>query len=111
MKRRFSLILSVVLAIALVAVIPFATLAFDQETEIGDVEAGYKPQGIAIHNATEFANMEPNGSYYIANDFEITAPYAADFTGKLDGNGKILTVSAPLFKNLKGEVKNLKIIT
>ena len=109
MKRRFSLILSVVLAIALVAVIPFATMAFDQETEIGDVEDGYKPQGIAIHNATEFANMEPNGSYYIANDFEITATYAADFTGKLDGNGKILTVSAPIFKNLKGEVKNLKI--
>ena len=42
MKRRFSLILAVVLALALVAVIPFATMAFDTETEIGDVVTTYK---------------------------------------------------------------------
>ena len=108
MKRRFSLIISVLLAIALVAVIPFAVMASDS-TNIGNVEAGYAPVGTAVTNAAEFAAMTADGNYYLANDIEITASYAADFTGKLDGNGKTVTVSAPLFKNLKGEVKNLKI--
>ncbi len=67
-----------------------------------------------INNAEEFAAMLPYGKYYLNSDITITTSYAYDglmgaFTGTLDGNGKTVTVSAPMFANLCGTVKNLTI--
>ena len=109
MKRKLSVILASLLAVAMVFVIPLAIFAGDTSYGIGNVDNGYTPEGISINNAEDFANMSADGNYYLAADIEISATYAADFTGTLDGNGKTVTVSAPLFKNLKGTVKNLKI--
>ena len=79
------------------------------------------PEGIAITNAAEFAAMAADGTYYLANDITLDATWNAGaevsstyknntaFTGTLDGNGKTITTSAPLFANLQGAVKNLTI--
>ena len=108
MKRKLSVILAAAMVIAILLVIPFATLAGDTD-DFGSVDSAYTPEGVAVTTAEEFAAMTADGKYYLANNIELSATYPADFTGTLDGNGKTLTVSAPVFKNLKGTVKNLKI--
>lgn len=68
------------------------------------------PEGTAITTAEEFAAMAADGNYYLANDITVSATYASDFAGVLDGNGKTITTSAPLFTNLgSATIKNLKI--
>ena len=77
----------------------------------GSVPAGYAPEGTAIRTAEEFAAMTADGKYYLAADVTLTASYAADFSGTLDGNGKTVTLSAPMFLTLNGAtVKNLKTV-
>ena len=66
-------------------------------------------EGTAINTAEEFAAMEADGTYYLNADITISASYANPFTGTLDGNGKTVTVSAPMFAELNGTVKNLTI--
>jgi len=74
------------------------------------ISAAYTPEGIAITDAAGFAAMDPAGSYYLANDITIDATYAATFAGTLDGNGKTITTSVPVFAVLgSATVKNLKI--
>ena len=65
------------------------------------------PEGTAVSNEAEFLAMDPAGTYYLANDITITQSYANVFTGALDGNGKTVTVSAPMFANFAGTAKNL----
>ena len=67
------------------------------------------PEGIAITTAAEFAAMAADGKYYLANDITIAEPYAEAFTGTLDGNGKTVTISQPMFVNFGGTIKNLTI--
>ena len=67
------------------------------------------PEGTAVSNEAEFLAMDPAGTYYLANDITVTAPYAQAFTGILDGNGKTVTVSQPMFADFGGTVKNLVI--
>ncbi len=79
------------------------------------------PEGTPITNAAEFAAMTADGVYYLANDITLDATWNAGaavsatykentaFTGTLDGNGKTVTTTAPLFANLQGTVKNLTI--
>ena len=77
----------------------------------GSVPAGYAPEGTAIRTAEEFAAMTADGKYYLAADVTLTASYAAAFSGTLDGNGKTVTLSAPMFLTLNGAtVKNLKTV-
>ena len=54
-------------------------------------------QGEAIETADDFAAMEPNGTYYLANSITLTETYSQQFTGKFNGNGETITVSAPIF--------------
>ena len=46
-----------------------------------------------VSSAEEFAKMNPNGSYTLAADITITAPYAEDFSGTFDGAGHTVTLA------------------
>ena len=97
MKKTISILLIVAMMLAsLLAIIP----------------ASAAPAGTAIKNATDFANMAADGTYYLENDIVIKASYDKDFKGTLDGNGKTITILAatPAFKKIAaGTVKNLNI--
>ena len=81
------------------------------------IPANAAPEGTAINNADEFLAMvssaadatEPTAKYYLAADITLPASYAEPFYGILDGNGKTLTVTNPVFADFSGEVKNLTI--
>lgn len=118
MKQSVCIILaSLMMLLALTFCIP----AYAETPDIGKVADGYVPKGTPITSAAEFYAMESNGGYYLANDItidstwnagaEVTANYKSNaaFTGTLDGNGKTITTSVPLFANLQGVVKNLTV--
>jgi len=68
------------------------------------------PEGTAVSSAAEFAAMAADGKYYLASDITLDATYAGPFKGTLDGNGKTLTVSAPIFAAIDGAtIKNLTV--
>lgn len=46
-----------------------------------------------VSSAKEFAKMNPDGSYTLAADITITAPYAEDFSGTFDGAGHTVTLN------------------
>ncbi len=89
MRKTFSLILSVIMVLSLFTVGAFAA------------------EGTAINSADDFKNMTADGTYYLAADITVSETYAGEFTGTLDGNGKTVTVSAPMFEQMNGTVKNL----
>ena len=91
MRKTLSLILSIVMIVSMLSVGVFAA------------------EGTAINSAEEFKNMAPDGIYYLAADITIDETYETDFTGTLDGNGKTVTISVPMFKQMNGTVKNLTI--
>ncbi len=63
----------------------------------------------AISTAEEFAVMSPGGRYYLTADITLNTSYASKFTGVFDGNGYTVTTSAPMFADISGTVKNLKV--
>ncbi|MBQ9080025.1 MAG: hypothetical protein IJY27_03030, partial [Clostridia bacterium] len=65
------------------------------------------PEGTAINTADEFMAMAADGTYYLNADITLTGTYATPFTGTFDGNGKTVTISAPMFAEFNGTVKNL----
>ncbi len=81
------------------------------------IPASAAPEGTAINTADEFMAMvstaadatEPTAKYYLASDITLAATYAEPFWGILDGNGKTITVTNPVFADFSGEVKNLTI--
>lgn len=71
-----------------------------------------------VSSAEEFAKMKPDGSYTLAADITITAPYAEDFSGTFDGAGHTVTLdiegnsaNVGLFRKLGGgaTVKNVTV--
>ena len=102
MRKTLSLVLSVIMILAACS---FA------------IPASAAPEGTAINTADEFMAMvstpadatEPTAKYYLASDITLSTSYAEPFWGILDGNGKTVTVSAPMFADFSGEVKNLTI--
>ena len=102
MRKTLSIILS---AIMILSAFCFA------------IPASAAPEGTAINTADEFLAMvstpadatEPTAKYYLASDITLPGSYVEPFWGILDGNGKTVTVSAPLFNDFSGEVKNLTI--
>ena len=66
-----------------------------------NVPNGYIPSGIPITSEAEFLAMAEGGDYYLANDITVSKSYGT-FRGRLHGNGKTVTVSAPLFESLEG---------
>ena len=89
MRKTISLIISVLMVVSLLSVGVFAA------------------EGTPINNAEDFKNMTADGTYYLAADITVDATYEADFIGTLDGNGKTVTVSVPMFKQFNGTIKNL----
>ena len=95
-RRILSLVLAVItLVTTLTGVGLVPTFATEASTEIS--------------SAAEFAAIT-DGSYKLTADIDLTAidfTTIESFTGTLDGNGKTVTTSKPLFGTLGGEVKNL----
>lgn len=52
-------------------------------------EEGAQP----IATAAEFAAMDPDGCYRLTEDITVTTPFAAVFTGSLDGGGHTVTLA------------------
>ena len=103
MRKTLSIILS---AIMLLSVVSFA------------VPVSAAPEGTAINTADEFMAMvstpadatEPTAKYYLASDITLPGSYVEPFWGILDGNGKTVTVSAPIFTEIAGAtIKNLNV--
>lgn len=119
MKKFISLVLASVMLLSLLA--SGVTVSASDAPSVGTVDESYSAEGTPITDAAGFAAMEADGKYYLANDItidatwnagnEVSSTYAnnAAFTGSLDGNGKTITTSAPLFANLCGTVKNLTV--
>lgn len=94
-RKFLSVLVAVCLLVSTLIVVGVLT-ANAAETEVGTADA--------------FATMT-DGTYKLTADLDLTGiDTLASFTGTLDGNGKTVTVSKPLFNTLSGEVKNLTIV-
>jgi hypothetical protein len=103
MKKIIALILTAVMLLTLVP----AVLAAPAVGDVGKVASGYTPTGTAIDDWSKLTDAA--GAYYLTKDITVSASFATTFTGTLDGNGHTVTVSAPLFADLAGTVKNLTV--
>ena len=101
MKKIIALILSAVMLLTLVPAVMAAAPAAD---EVGKVASGYTPAGTGISSLAEAT--DPAGTYYLKNDITVSATIEVTFTGTIDGNGKTITVSAPIFSDFSGTFKN-----
>ena len=64
----------------------------------------------AIKSEADFAAMDANGKYYLANDITVSTAYANEFTGVLNGNGKAITLNGvSLFNAFAGAFTNAEI--
>lgn len=98
MKRMKKII---ALAISIMMILPTLTAL---------VPSAGAVDGSAISSSSDFMDMLPDGTYYLARDISIDSTYETEFTGTLDGNGHTVTVTVPMFKQLNGTVKNLTIV-
>ena len=103
MKKTLSLIMAIAMILSMSMISVYA------EDVLLIAPAPSAPQGTAITSAADFAAMDPAGTYYLANDITIAEPYATAFTGTIDGNGKTVTISQPMFVNFGGTIKNLTV--
>ena len=87
MKKITALILTVVMVISMMTFVQFGAAA---------------AEGTAITTADQFAAMDVDGKYYLANDITVSTTYPVTFTGTIDGNGKTITTSVPLFADFSG---------
>ncbi len=101
MKKFFSMTLCLVMILSLAAV---ATTAAPKAEEVGKVAAGYAPEGQAIASLADATDLA--GKYYLTADVTVAATVPGTFTGTIDGNGHTITVSAPLFAEFNGTIKN-----
>ena len=97
--------LSIIMAIAMI--LSMSMISVYAEDILLIAPAPSAPEGTAITSAAEFAAMDHAGTYYLANDITIAEPYATAFTGTIDGNGKTVTISVPMFVDFGGKIKNL----
>ena len=93
MRKTLSIVLSVIMLLSLCSfAIPVSAA-----------------EGTAINNADEFLNMAAEGTYYLNADITLSGTYVNAFKGTFDGNGHTVTVTAPMFADFSGVVKNLTI--
>ena len=64
-------------------------------------------RGEPVSSQGDFLAMKDDGNYYLANDISLSGGYPSQFFGTLDGNGRTVTTSTPMFNNLSGTVKIL----
>ena len=108
MKKALVILLALTMVLSCMAMVSFGASA-EEELAVGAVAADYKPEGTAVNTAAEFAGMAADGTYYLAADITLDATYAVNFTGTLDGNGKTLTVAAPVFAEFNGKLLNVTV--
>ncbi len=108
MKKALVILLALTMVMSMMAIAPIGVAA-EEELAVGAVAADYKPEGTAINNAAEFAAMAADGKYYLAADITIDATYSVNFTGTLDGNGKTITTSVPVFAEFNGTLLNVTV--
>ena len=102
MRRILSIALAVLMLLS-VATVGVFTVSAETGTD-ADANA------VAINDATDFAMMDGNGSYYLAADITVDTTYNKSFTGTFDGRGHKITTSAPLFAQVsEATLKNLVI--
>ena len=89
------------MVLSLVAV---STAAAPKADDVGKVATGYTPEGTGIASLAEAT--DPAGKYYLTADITVTATIETAFTGTIDGNGKTITVSVPMFADFGGTFKN-----
>ena len=104
MKKIIALIL---LAVMLLTLVPAVMAAAPAADEVGKVASGYTPAGTGIASFAEAT--DPAGTYYLTADITVSATIDVAFTGTIDGNGKTVTVSAPIFSDFGGTLKNVVI--
>ncbi len=92
MKRALALALTLIMVLSMVV-----------------IGASAAPAGNAINSEADFLAMEAGGTYYLAADITVTKSYDKVFTGFFDGNGKTVTVQAPMFADFSGTIKNMTI--
>lgn len=103
MKKALSLILTMAMLIGV-----FASVAIVNTSAIEEGEAPTATP-VAVSTAAEFAAMSQTGVYYLAGDITLESTYAGTFEGTLDGKSHTLTIAAPIFNEINGTVKDLKI--
>ena len=104
MKKTVSIILALVMILSMSMISVYA-----EDVLLIAPAPTSAPTGTAITSAADFAAMDPAGTYYLANDITIAEPYAQAFTGVIDGNGKTVTISQPMFIDFGGKISNLTI--
>ena len=99
MKKTLSIFIALVMMLSL-AVLGISAAA-------GDVAAGYTPAvgSVAITSLSEIT--DPAGCYHLEGDITVSETYTAEFRGVLDGCGYTVTLSAPMFADLNGTVRNM----
>ena len=99
MKRILSIIAAL---LAIMSIMTFAVGA-----AVGEVESGYTPASGSVGISSLSEITDPAGAYHLTDDITVDATYAEAFSGVLDGCGHTVTVSAPMFAELNGTVKNM----
>ena len=99
MKKGKTFPVVICLLIAVLSVLPVPSSAGTE----------YVPAGEPISTEAEFLAIKAEGEYYLANDITLNSTCRTLFKGVLNGNGKKLTVSAPVFATLGGTVRDLTI--
>ncbi len=99
MKRTLSIIAAL---LAIMSIMTFAVGA-----AVGEVESGYTPASGSVGISSLSDITDPAGAYHLTGDITVDATYAEAFSGVLDGCGHTVTVSAPMFAELNGTVKNM----
>ena len=95
MKRSLSLILAILLTLSCLVV--GASVTASAET----------PEGTGINDLSALNGS--SGTFYLTENITVSESVAS-FSGTLDGNGKTITTSVPVFAALSGAtVKNLTI--
>lgn len=118
MRRIISILLTVLMVASMCTFVSFgasaeeAVIPAEPTLEILADTTGYT----ALSSKNDFGGKkavftDPNGKYYLTADITLDSTIDMEFAGELHGNGHTITVSAPLFENLKGAtISNLKIV-
>ncbi len=94
MRKLTAIIITILI---LISVIPIPAIAL--------TPIYYEP----IKTAEDFMAMEGGRNYRLESDITLSSTLPGKYWGSFDGGGHTVTVSAPLFEDFSGNVKNLTI--
>lgn len=96
-------ILSILMALLTV----LSVMAIAVSAAVGDVAADYAPADGSVGISSLSEITDPAGTYHLTGDITVSETYAEAFSGVLDGCGHTVTVSAPMFAEFNGTIKNM----